>query len=239
MHLLRLTLISSALLFGSTPSFSRPYGNWVSTDGTPWRSGVTGECIRSGFYEPANAHPACVPATAAKTAPPPAAVVQAAQEEAPSVIDLSDTTRAAPGTVGSMHAPSVAVSQDYRQAKATETAAVKGVKSTIHFEFDKAALSDEAKAKLEEQLQVLKSTQMNMVVAVGHTDSVGSSGYNLYLSTRRAQAVKDYLEQRGVEVSRIYIEGRGEADPVAHNTTSDARARNRRVEIELIAAERS
>ncbi|MGA1581123.1 MAG: OmpA family protein, partial [Luminiphilus sp.] len=63
--------------------------------------------------------------------------------------------------------------------------------------------------------------------------------YNLSLSTRRAAAVRDYLLSRGVSVQRVYIEGRGESDPLVNNSTESGRAKNRRVEIELIPAKQS
>ena len=65
----------------------------------------------------------------------------------------------------------------------------------------------------------------------GHTDSTGSSEYNANLSLRRAEAVRDYLVSRGVLRSRMTVRGYGEAIPISDNTTSEGRARNRRVEL--------
>ena len=73
-----------------------------------------------------------------------------------------------------------------------------------------------------------------MVIAVGHTDSVGTDKYNNKLSQRRADAVKAYLVSKGIEPNRIYTEGKGEKQPVADNKTSEGRAKNRRVEIEVV-----
>ena len=73
-----------------------------------------------------------------------------------------------------------------------------------------------------------------MVIAVGHTDSVGSDKYNDRLSQRRADSVKAYLVSKGIEPNRIYTEGKGEKQPVASNKTKEGRAKNRRVEIEVV-----
>ena len=73
-----------------------------------------------------------------------------------------------------------------------------------------------------------------MVIAVGHTDSTGNAAYNLALSTRRANAVKDYLVSKGIEKNRVYTEGKGLTQPVADNRTREGRAKNRRVEIEVV-----
>ena len=72
------------------------------------------------------------------------------------------------------------------------------------------------------------------MITVGHTDSIGSAEYNQKLSLRRAEAVKSYLVSKGVAASRIFVEGKGEAQPVADNKTKEGRAKNRRVEIEVV-----
>jgi outer membrane protein OmpA-like peptidoglycan-associated protein len=76
--------------------------------------------------------------------------------------------------------------------------------------------------------------QPNMLVrVVGHTDSSGSDAINDPLSLRRAESVRNYLEDRGVSASRIEVAGRGSREPVASNDTAEGRAKNRRVEIFL------
>ena len=73
-----------------------------------------------------------------------------------------------------------------------------------------------------------------MIIAVGHTDSVGGDEYNQKLSIRRSEAVKAYLVSKGIETNRVYTEGKGEKQPVADNKTAEGRAKNRRVEIEVV-----
>ena len=77
---------------------------------------------------------------------------------------------------------------------------------------------------------------MEVIIAVGHTDSVGTDAYNQKLSLRRSQAVKAYLVSKGIDKTRIYTEGKGEKQPVADNSTSEGRAKNRRVEIEVVGS---
>ncbi|MEY4099265.1 MAG: hypothetical protein RL300_436, partial [Pseudomonadota bacterium] len=102
------------------------------------------------------------------------------------------------------------------------------------FDFDKAVLKPEGKAKLDELVAKVKDISLEVVIAVGHTDSVGTDGYNQKLSVRRSEAVKAYLMSKGIEKNRIYTEGKGEAQPVADNKTKEGRAKNRRVEIEVV-----
>jgi OOP family OmpA-OmpF porin len=80
----------------------------------------------------------------------------------------------------------------------------------------------------------LKDINLEVIIAVGHTDSIGTDAYNQKLSVRRAESVKAYLQSKGVEANRIYTEGKGEKQPVADNKTAAGRAKNRRVEIEVV-----
>ena len=80
----------------------------------------------------------------------------------------------------------------------------------------------------------VKAISLEVIIAVGHTDSVGSDVYNQKLSVKRAEAVKAYLVSKGIEKNRVYTEGRGEKQPVADNKTKEGQAKNRRVEIEVV-----
>jgi OOP family OmpA-OmpF porin len=102
------------------------------------------------------------------------------------------------------------------------------------FDFDKAVLKPEGKAKLDDLVSKVKGINLEVIIAVGHTDSVGSDAYNQKLSVKRSEAVKAYLVSKGIEKNRVYTEGKGEKQPVADNKTKEGRAKNRRVEIEVV-----
>ena len=105
-----------------------------------------------------------------------------------------------------------------------------------HFDFDKSTLKPEGKAKLDDLVGKVKAVNLEVIIAIGHTDSVGSDAYNKKLSLRRSDAVKAYLVSKGIEANRIYTEGKGEAQPIADNKTKEGRAKNRRVEIEVVGS---
>ena len=102
------------------------------------------------------------------------------------------------------------------------------------FDFDKSVLKPDGKAKLDDLSSKLSDVNLEVIIAVGHTDSIGSDAYNQKLSIRRAEAVKAYLISKGVETNRVYTEGKGEKQPVASNKNAAGRAQNRRVEIEVV-----
>ena len=95
-------------------------------------------------------------------------------------------------------------------------------------------VKSEGKAKLDDLIGKIKDINLEVIIAVGHTDSVGSDAYNQKLSVRRSEAVKAYLVSKGIEKNRVYTEGKGEKQPVADNKTAEGRAKNRRVEIEVV-----
>ncbi len=95
-------------------------------------------------------------------------------------------------------------------------------------------LKPEGKAKLDDLIGKIKDISLEVIISVGHTDSVGSDTYNQKLSVRRSEAVKAYLVSKGIEKNRVYTEGKGEKQPVADNKTKEGRAKNRRVEIEVV-----
>jgi len=107
------------------------------------------------------------------------------------------------------------------------------------FDFDKSVLKPAARTSLDNLSGQIKSLALEVVIATGHTDSVGTDAYNQKLSVRRADAVKKYLVSKGIADNRIQIEGKGESQPVADNKTDDGRAKNRRVQIEVIGTRKN
>jgi OOP family OmpA-OmpF porin len=102
------------------------------------------------------------------------------------------------------------------------------------YDFDKATLKPEGMATLDKVVADLKKIRLEVVIAVGNTDSVGSDAYNQALGQRRAQAVKAYLISKGVDGGRVYTESKGKTNPVATNATAEGRAKNRRTDIEVV-----
>lgn len=108
----------------------------------------------------------------------------------------------------------------------------------VLFDFDKSVVKPDGKAKLDDLAAKVRGINLEVVIAIGHADSIGGDAYNQKLSVRRAESVKVYLVSKGIEANRIYTEGKGEKQPVADNRTREGRAKNRRVEIEVIGTRR-
>jgi outer membrane protein OmpA-like peptidoglycan-associated protein len=100
-----------------------------------------------------------------------------------------------------------------------------------HFAFDSATLTGEAMAMLDALAQRLNALPGGRFEVAGHTDSMGSEGYNDRLGQRRAISVVEYLDRRGVAADRLVLRSYGESRPVASNDTEQGMAMNRRVEI--------
>jgi outer membrane protein OmpA-like peptidoglycan-associated protein len=103
----------------------------------------------------------------------------------------------------------------------------------ILFEFDSTELLPESEALLAKVGAALASNELAefRFSVEGHTDNMGSEGYNATLSEKRAEAVKEFLIARGVDEGKLATLGHGEAQPVASNDSDTGRQRNRRVEV--------
>jgi OmpA-OmpF porin, OOP family len=203
-------LIAAAAL--ATAAGAQQIENWRNASGDVWKN-VAGECWRDASWTPATAAAGCDGALAAPKAAAPAAAAPAAMAPA-----------AAPAAV----APAAA-------APAAAAAAAKVTYAAdAFFDFNKSVLKPEGKAKLDDLVGKVKGINLEVIIAVGHTDSVGSDAYNQKLSVARSEAVKAYLVSKGIEKNRVYTEGKGEKQPVADNKTKEGQAKNRRVEIEVV-----
>ena len=87
------------------------------------------------------------------------------------------------------------------------------------FDFNKSVLKPEGKAKLDDLVNKVKAINLEVIIAVGHTDYIGSDAYNQKLSVRRAEAVKAYLVSKGIEKNRIYTEGKGKKQRSEEHTS--------------------
>lgn len=101
----------------------------------------------------------------------------------------------------------------------------------IFFDFDKATLKPAAREVLADVVQDMRSNAQLRAELVGHADSTGPANYNMGLSRRRAEAVRNYLVGQGIPAAHLSLDWKGETQPIAPNTTRAGRAQNRRVEI--------
>jgi outer membrane protein OmpA-like peptidoglycan-associated protein len=107
--------------------------------------------------------------------------------------------------------------------------------SGILFDTDKSDLKPAAQTNLQNLANSLQKNANTNILIVGHTDDTGSDSHNMDLSVRRAESVKSYIVADNVSASRLTTSGKGEAEPIADNTTTAGRSQNRRVEIVIVA----
>ena len=198
-----------AMLFASaalvTAAGAQTIDNWKNGSGDLiWKNGTQELCWRDANWTPATAAPGCDGAIVAPRAAAPA-----------------------PAAAPAAAAPAPAPAAPPAATKVTYAA-------DAFFDFNKSVIKPEGKAKLDDLVGKIKDINLEVIIAVGHTDSVGSDAYNQKLSVRRSEAVKAYLVSKGIEKNRVYTEGKGEKQPVADNKTAEGRAKNRRVEIEVV-----
>ena len=117
------------------------------------------------------------------------------------------------------------------KAQDTERGLVMTLQEGVLFEYDKADLKPGAMHSLEPLMTFLREHPDRTLLIEGHTDSTGSDSYNLELSQRRAEAVRNFLTSQGISADRILARGYGESYPVTTNTTEAGRQQNRRVEV--------
>ena len=199
-----------AMLFAAaalaTAAGAQTVDNWKNGSGDlVWKNGTNELCWRDSFWTPATAAAGCDGALVAPAAAPAVVVVVPVAPVVP-----------APAQPAPPAASKVTYAAD------------------AFFDFDKYALKPEGKAKLDDLVGKVKGINLEVIIAVGHTDSIGTVEYNQKLSERRANAVKAYLVSKGIEKNRVYTEGKGKKQPVADNKTAEGRAKNRRVEIEVV-----
>ncbi len=198
-------LIATAAL--ATAAGAQEIHNWRSAAGDVWKN-ASGECWRDASWTPATAAAGCDGALAA----------------APAAAAAAASAPAAPAAAKPAAAPAAAAAAASKVTYAADA----------FFDFDKSVLKPEGKAKLDDLVGKVKGINLEVIIAVGHTDSTGSDAYNQKLSVARSEAVKAYLVSKGIEKNRVYTEGKGEKQPVADNKTKEGKAKNRRVEIEVV-----
>jgi OmpA-OmpF porin, OOP family len=218
-----------AMLFATVAIAGTAFANGSTTNSDNWRSGqgnmqwkignASALCWRTANWTPATAAPGCDGAIAPVAAAPAPAAVVAPVAAAPA------PAAAAPA------APAAAPAAGAAATKVTYAA-------DAFFASNNAVLKAAGKAKLDDLVGKVKAINLEVIVAVGHTDSKGNDASNQKLSVRRAEAVKAYLVSKGIEKNRVYTEGKGSKQPVADNKTAEGRAKNNRVEIEVVGTQK-
>ena len=197
--------------------------NWRASDGTVWKNGTNELCWRDAGWTPATAVESCdgalkppPPPPAPRVAPPPPP-----PPPPPVVAPAAPVARPA-APPAPPPAPPAPVSEKVTFA------------ADAFFDTGKSVLKPDAQAKLADLVDKTKGVNLEVIIAVGHTDSTGGTALNQKLSIARAEGVKNFLTSKGIENNRVYTEGKGSAQPVADNKTAEGRAKNRRVEVEVV-----
>ena len=193
----------AAAALAASAAYAGVTPNATDSQGLPVRDGQ-GACVQSSGIE----HPDCVakkaePAKPAAPAAPPAPVVPPPAAQ--------PAAPAAPSSV--------------KQSITIQAEAL--------FDFDKSVLKPAGKKSIDDAVAKMQRVDVEMVIATGHTDSIGTDAYNQKLSERRATSVKEYMVSKGIPSAKITTLGKGETQPVATNKTKEGRAKNRRVDIEF------
>ena len=220
-------LFASAALAAPMVAFAqaKTIDNWRAADGTVWKNGTNELCWRDAGWTPATAAPGCdgaikppppppPPAPAPRVAPPPP------PPPPPAAVVPAPVAR--PATPPPPPPPPAPVSEKVTFA------------ADAFFDTGKSVLKPDAQAKLADLVDKTKGVNLEVIIAVGHTDTVGSAAYNQKLSIARAESVKKFLTSKGIETNRVYTEGKGFTQPVADNKTAEGRSKNRRVEVEVV-----
>ncbi len=221
-------LFASAALAAPIASFAAAHGgmapksidNWRASDGTVWKNGTNELCWRDSGWTPATADAKCDGAIKPPPPPPPAPPVA---PPPPPPAPVAPKPAVVAPVVPVAPAPPPAPVQE----KVTFAA-------DALFDFAKSNLKASEEAKLADLVDKTKGVNLEVIIAVGHTDIVGSAAANQKLSIARAEAVKGFLVGKGIERNRVYTEGKGFSQPVADNKTAAGRAKNRRVEVEVV-----
>lgn len=196
-------------------------GGYVTNSSRQIATGAFGQCVRTGYWSPAIAAEPCDATARASTAPVPVARQEPVPQAAPAPTPLA-AAPVAPRPV----LEKVTLSSD------------------VLFEFNKATLRPEGQQKLDDLAGRIGDANVEEIVAIGHADRIASENYNQKLSEERANAVKVYLIDKGMNAQLVKAEGKGESQPVTDCRKMGAeRASNkklvnclqpdRRVEIEV------
>jgi OOP family OmpA-OmpF porin len=189
---LALGVLSASLISSASHAQFRNEGYLLDQNGSIVTSSNTGLCWRTGAWTPALAVAQCDPDLVKKAA------AATAAKQSPSPV----APPAASPTPPKQAAPAKPAPQKIKFA------------ADALFDFNKAALQPKGKAMLDDLIATIKGATYEVILAIGHTDRIGSVPYNQKLSVRRAEAVKQYLVDKGIAANRVHADGKGKSQPV-------------------------
>jgi OOP family OmpA-OmpF porin len=220
-----LAITAIALCSVSVGALAQTPNGYVQSQPGTLRAQNYGTCVRTGYWAPSMATAECDPDLVPK--PPAAPKPAAPPPPKPEAKPAPAKPEAKPEAAKPKPAAAPVIEKVTLQADAL-------------FDFDKAVVKPEARTKLDDLVSRMKGVNLEVIIAVGHTDRIGSDAYNQKLSVRRAEAVKAYLVSKGIAANRIYTEGKGKRQPVKNCTGGVSKAviaclePNRRVEVEVV-----
>ena len=219
---MKLQILSIAILatFSSNAmSGDGPY--WTDVNGNIVRSANTGKCIRSINWTPEDAIEGCdgKPVKPKPAAAVPVVAVTPADSDGDGVPDDVDKC------------PDSATD---KPVDADGCTIVSVVLKNVQFESNSSELTAGSSESLDKVVNAMNEYDQLRIEIQAHTDNMGEAAYNLSLSEKRANSVRDHLIAKGVAANRMEVKGYGETQPIADNSTRDGRATNRRVELKII-----
>jgi len=218
MKLQILSIAALAAFSCNAVSGDGPY--WTDVNGNIVRSATTGECIRSINWTPEDAIEGCdgKPVKPKSAAVPVVAAVPA-DSDGDGVPDDVDKCPDSPTD---------------KPVDADGCTIVSVVLKNVQFESNSSELTSGSSESLDKVVNAMNEYDQLRIEIQAHTDNSGEAAYNLSLSEKRANSVRDYLIAKGVAANRMVVKGSGETQPIADNSTRDGRATNRRVELKVL-----
>lgn len=126
------------------------------------------------------------------------------------------------------------VQRDFEDAALTDRGIMVTFDSDVLFPLNSSYLTDRAKSEIEKLVKLLDDYPGASLIVDGHTDATGTETYNQWLSEKRAESVKKYAVEKGLDESRVTTNGHGQTKPIASNATKEGREQNRRVEVTIV-----
>jgi len=126
------------------------------------------------------------------------------------------------------------VQRNFEDASRTDRGIMVTFDSDVLFPLNSSYLTDQAKTEIDKLVNLMDDYPSASLIVEGHTDATGTEEYNQWLSEKRAESVKRYAVEKGLDARKIQTKGYGQSKPVAPNNTKEGRQKNRRVEVTIV-----